>query len=98
MTWGLAVGTTILRHGRASPRGARLLLLDEIWSEKRIPVDGAYVVAIPARDLLLVTGSNDKAAVAKLRELATKAAAQSSYKLTNELFTYRAGHFTLFTD
>ncbi len=77
---------------------ASLLLLDEIWTEKKIPVDGDYVVAIPSRDVLLVTGSNDKNGIAKLRELSKTTAAKSSYRLTSDLFTYRAGRFTLFTD
>ena len=50
-----------------------------LWSNEQIRVDGDFVVAIPARDVLLVTGSRNLAGIAKLRELAAQMVRDSSY-------------------
>ncbi len=50
---------------------ASLLLLDEVWSGKIVPVEGEPVVAIPTRDLLLLTGTKTPGGVARLREIAS---------------------------
>jgi uncharacterized protein YtpQ (UPF0354 family) len=73
-----------------------LLLIDEIWSGGQIKVKGDIVVAIPARDALLVTGSRDRTGVRRMRELAAKLAAEGPYGLTDALFVYRNGLFTKF--
>lgn len=73
-----------------------LLLLDEIWSGGELGVEGEIVIAIPTRDVLLFTGSNNKDGVKKLRELAKQAAADGPYSLTDRLFVYRGGKFERF--
>lgn len=75
---------------------ASLLLVDELWTSGDIEVDGDFVVAVPARDVLLVTGSNNAAGIAKLEELARETAGESSYALTSTLFVYRNGKFETF--
>lgn len=77
---------------------ASLLLLDELWNDGRMKVDGDYVVAIPSRDMLLVTGSNNQPAVQKIRALAKKIRSESSYSLTSDLFVYRSGKFIKFEE
>ena len=72
---------------------ASLLLFDDLWSNAQIKVDGDFVVAIPARDVLLVTGSRNPAGIVKLRELAAQIVRESSYHLTDQLFVYRKGSF-----
>ena len=46
-----------------------LLLTDPLWDERQIEVDGEYVVAIPNRDLLFVTGSENEKGMRALRGL-----------------------------
>jgi uncharacterized protein YtpQ (UPF0354 family) len=75
---------------------ASLLLIDEIWSGGQIKVNGDIVVAIPARNVLLVTGSHSRAGLKKVRELAAKFTAEEPYRLTDALFVYRNGQFTRF--
>jgi uncharacterized protein YtpQ (UPF0354 family) len=75
---------------------ASLLLLDEVWSGKIVPVEGDPVVAIPTRDLLLLTGTKTPGGVARLREIASKSVADSSYRLTDTLFVRRDGRFVEF--
>lgn len=70
-----------------------LLLFHDLWDSPPFSVDGDIVAAIPARGLLLVTGSQNAAGIAKLRELAAQASSQSSYPLTSEIFVYRNGYF-----
>jgi uncharacterized protein YtpQ (UPF0354 family) len=76
---------------------ASLLLADSIWSSGQIKVDGDIVVAVPAKDALLVTGSHNTPGIAKLRALAAEIAA-GPYALTSTLFVYRAGEFVKFDE
>jgi uncharacterized protein YtpQ (UPF0354 family) len=75
---------------------ASLLLLSSLWSGGRMPVKGNVVVAIPHRDVLFVTGSNDKQGIAKVKEAAAKSYGQGAYKLTPKLFVFRDGKFEEF--
>jgi uncharacterized protein YtpQ (UPF0354 family) len=75
---------------------ACLLLFDDLWQGRQMDVRGDYVVAIPSRDMLLVTGSQHPEGIQKVREVAAKTAAQASYRLTPELFVYRGGRFVKF--
>lgn len=77
---------------------ASLLLLDSIWSGGQMEVSGDVVVAIPTRDLLLVTGSRNPRGIEKLRQMAGTATAEGSYRLTRKLFVYRGGKFTEFLE
>ena len=70
---------------------ASLILFDSIWSTDNFSVDGEMVVAIPSRDLLLVTGSRDSDGLEQLRKLATQTVQEGSYHLTPELFVRRDG-------
>ena len=84
-------GLYILRAG--GDYDASLILLDKIWSAGQVKVDGDIVVAIPSRDLLMITGSSSKDGVATLRKIAKETAASAPYRLTPELFVYRSGKF-----
>ncbi|MES3023447.1 MAG: DUF1444 family protein [Pseudomonadota bacterium] len=75
---------------------ACLLLLNELWTDGRIQVDGDIVVAIPSRDLLLVTGSRSPEGIAKLREIIGKSQQTSAYRITDALFIFRNGKFEKF--
>jgi uncharacterized protein YtpQ (UPF0354 family) len=75
---------------------ASLLLIESIWSSGQIEVDGEIVVAIPARGILMVTGSGNKAGLKTVRELAAKTSAEAAYRLTPHLFVFRSGRFEVF--
>jgi uncharacterized protein YtpQ (UPF0354 family) len=77
---------------------ASLLLLDSIWSGNQMVVDGDYVVAIPTRDVLLVTGSKNSLGLKTLKESVEKSSAENPYRLTSKLFVYRNGKFEEFKD
>ncbi len=75
---------------------ASLLLFDSLWNQEKMPVEGDYVVAIPARDLLIVTGTGHPEAIEKLREMASEGAAQFSYRLSPVLFVRQGTRFEVF--
>jgi len=72
-----------------------LLVIKELWSSGQIKVDGDAVVAVPAKDALLVTGTRNHAGVARLHTLAAQIAA-GPYALTPDLFVYRGGKWMKF--
>lgn len=78
---------------------ASLLLLDSIWSGKQIEVKGDIVVAIPTRDILLVTGSDDKDGINKVKGIVKETLEDGGpYRLTSKLFVYRDGKFVEFKE
>lgn len=75
---------------------ASLLLFDEMWSSGQFKVKGDIVVAVPARDVLLVTGSQNRAGLKKMRAFVAAAVAKAPHRLTAALFVYRDGKFKTF--
>lgn len=76
---------------------ACLPLLDFVWKDPGLVVNGQLVFAIPARDLFFVTGSEDPEGLAKLRKVIADVFSQnSSYRLTEKLFLYRDGKIEVF--
>ncbi len=74
---------------------ASLLLADNLWAGGKVKVDGDIVVAVPAKDVLIATGSRNAAGLARLRAAAAKFAAGPN-GLSNALFVYRDGKFVRF--
>jgi hypothetical protein len=58
-------------------------------------VRGDYVVAVPARDTLLVTGDDDGEGLRRVRDAVARVYPQAPYRLSNRLFVRRAGKFEL---
>jgi len=75
--------------------GASLVLVDSIWSGDQIKVNGDIVVAVPAKDVVLATGSRDRKNLKAMRQLAHDLA-KGNYGLTDTLFVYRKGRFVKF--
>ncbi len=75
---------------------ASLLLIDSIWKSGSLKVKGDIVVAIPSRDLLLVTGSQNPQGLENVRKAVANAIKTNSYRLTDKLYVYREGKFEEF--
>lgn len=81
---------------------ACLLLLDEIWDPLSRMVDGDLVVAVPARDLVLVTGSRSPETLQMAREAfdwepRDQAEKQNkTHSLTRHLLTRKSGRWEIF--
>lgn len=73
-----------------------LILLPELWTKQRMQVDGDFVVALPTRDLLVVTGSNDARALRRVRALAKDAYAKGPYSVSPRLYLFRDGKLTAY--
>ena len=61
----------------------------------QIKVNGDVVVAVPAKDVILATGSRDCKNLKAMRQLASDLA-KGSYGLLDTLFVYRKGRFVKF--
>ncbi len=77
---------------------ASLLLVDSLWSAENFQVDGEIVVAVPSRDLLLVTGSQNTEGLSHLRKLAKETVENGAYHLTSQLFVRREGKWAAFEE
>lgn len=80
------------RYGARLDRNydASMILLFERWRD-RMTLAGDPVIAIGARDELLICGSQDQEAVEGLAEMAREIADASPYPLSRRLFTWRDG-------
>jgi len=74
---------------------ASLLLADNIWTGGQVKVDGDIVVAVPAKNVLIATGSHNPPGLARLRAAAAKFAGGPN-GLSSALFVYRDGKFVRF--
>jgi len=72
---------------------ASLILLDKVWADPRLKLDGDAVVALPVRDIVMVAGSKDRKALKVLRSAAKKWYAEGPYSLSESLFVRRNGKF-----
>jgi uncharacterized protein YtpQ (UPF0354 family) len=71
-----------------------LILFDELWADGRLEVRGEIVIAVPSRELLLVTGTGNEEGMARLREVAEEVHREGApYRLSKSLFVYRRGEF-----
>ena len=71
---------------------ASLILLPSLWMDD-CPVDGDFVVAIPNRDLIFITGSRNKAGLDTLRRYATESYASGNYTVSDHLFRWNGSKF-----
>ena len=72
---------------------ASLVLLNDIWTKENMPVKGDIIIAIPTRDLLLVTGSKDPEGIKKVKSAAKQAWETGPYQLTPDLFRWNGKKF-----
>ncbi|MEL7537937.1 MAG: DUF1444 family protein [Pseudomonadota bacterium] len=75
---------------------ASLLLVDAIWNSGSFDVAGDLVVAVPARDILLITGSDEDSGLEMLVEFADKSYDESPYRLTRNFYRRSGNSWELF--
>jgi uncharacterized protein YtpQ (UPF0354 family) len=72
---------------------ASIILLGNILTKESLPVNGDFVIAIPNRDMLLITGSNDKAGISKIKEIAKKSFETGNYQISEYLYKWNGKIF-----
>ena len=72
---------------------ASLILITDIWTKENMQVNGDIIIAIPTRDLLLVTGSKDPDGIKKMRSVAKEAWETGPYQLIPDLFYWNGKKF-----
>lgn len=72
---------------------ASFMLCSSLWNKRLLPVNGDFVIGIPSRSRLLVTGSHDKAGIEKIKTAVSKAYNNDSYPITTQLFKYTKNKF-----
>ncbi len=75
---------------------ASLILLSFIWSQNNFEVKGDIVVAIPNRDMLLVTGSKDEINLKWLKAKAQQSYESGSYQISPSLLRWNGKKFLKF--
>lgn len=76
---------------------ASLVFLADEWRD-RVQIDGDPVIAIPAREELLVCGSADRHGQNRIRNIAAHIMARSPYGLSAMLYAWRDGVLTPYRD
>jgi uncharacterized protein YtpQ (UPF0354 family) len=75
---------------------ASLILFNHAFTKDSIPVDGDFVIAIPNRDVLLITGSENKTGIAKVNAIAQKSFAGGSHPISPLLYKWNGKIFEKF--
>ena len=73
-----------------------LILVNSIWNTKNFPVEGHIVVAIPSRDLLIVTGSLQMDAIKEIQEKFLSEIESYPYFISNKFFIYKNKQWHVF--
>jgi uncharacterized protein YtpQ (UPF0354 family) len=76
---------------------AALILLPEIWESVAEMVSGRIVAAVPARDLLYVTGDADSEDLASMRSLTSKALEKVEKPLSRVFICWVGAHWEEYT-
>lgn len=75
---------------------ASLILWDEIWTKENFDVKGDFVIAIPNRDMLYVTGSEDRQGIEWVKKHMKKSYNEGSYPVSPYLFKRNGNKFEKF--
>jgi uncharacterized protein YtpQ (UPF0354 family) len=75
---------------------ATLLLDDAFWTETAEKVEGDPLVCVPARDVVLITGSQTRGGVEAIRDIAKKVSAGGDHLITETILRRVPGKWTVF--
>ena len=73
-----------------------LLLLEDLWEQQSADVPGELVVAIPARDVVVFTGSESPEGLEAIRGSVSRLWPSGDHLLTRDLFVWRSHSWHLF--
>src|SRR5258708_22245722 len=67
---------------------ASLILLTSIWTNDNFKVNGDIVVAIPNRDMLMITGSRDEQGIKTIKKITEDSYSTGNYQVSPYLFKW----------
>ena len=75
---------------------ASLILLTDIWTKENFPVEGEIIAGIPARDVLVICGSEDPEGLQQLETVIQEVYSSGNHIISNKKFVFRNGKFEVF--
>ena len=97
------LATKIERHGKDGEFMLTMggdfessLILLKLWDKENFPVKGDIVVAIPARDILFITGSEDSENLQKIKIKVNEINETGDHVVSDRLFVLRNDKFEIF--
>jgi uncharacterized protein YtpQ (UPF0354 family) len=69
------------------------LILFDLWDKENFDVKGEIIIGIPSRDLLIITGKDDKENKEKLQNIITEIQESGDHIVSKEMFEYINGKF-----
>jgi uncharacterized protein YtpQ (UPF0354 family) len=75
-----------------------LLLAEKLWDDQAKLVEGDVVVGVPAREVVLFTGSSSPAGLAELRAAMEEILTKGSHVVSRTLIVWRNGRWEKFSD
>lgn len=70
-----------------------LLLSERLWEMPELKVKGEFLVAVPARDVLVISGTLEREPLEAMRKIVADVSAKASYRISPRLFIRRDGKF-----
>ena len=68
-----------------------LLLSEKLWESPELKVKGEFLVAVPSRDVLVISGTLEREALETMRKIVAEVSATASYRISPRLFIRRDG-------
>ncbi|MCB9278070.1 MAG: DUF1444 family protein [Lewinellaceae bacterium] len=75
---------------------ASLILVESIWTPENFNIKGEIVIGVPARDLVLITGSEDKEGLERLKSTVFEVNQTGNHLVSDKLYIYQNGKFAIF--
>jgi uncharacterized protein YtpQ (UPF0354 family) len=72
---------------------ASLILFEPLWSKENIVVDGDFVIGIPNRDLLFVTGSNNVEEINRIKGVIENSYKTGDHQVSPYLYIWKNNKF-----
>ena len=70
-----------------------LLLMSTLWTKENFQVDGDLVIVVPNRDLVMITGSNNKKEIERISKIAQDSYKNGNYPVSPYLYRWNGHKF-----
>ena len=70
-----------------------LILSTRLWTKENFEVDGDFIIAIPNKDLLFITGSNNQKEIDRIEKIAEDSYRTGNHPVSPYLFKWNGKMF-----